>query len=179
VCPVASQQGWTRSCKPVPRAHDRLIAPDQRAWERSQNIIRSQQVRDPKSGGIWFFWGEWRETRSYLPSTCQRLSRHTLSAATGGPLSCDPSIPTADAPGHCPDLARGVSVWDDGAWAEGVPEAMAAPCAGSLLSLQTASPLGSMACGETTRLPSWGRQSNEGDTVVCSQTFSCHSMAQH
>jgi hypothetical protein len=31
----------------VPSAHDRLIAPEQRAWERSQNIIRSQQVRDP------------------------------------------------------------------------------------------------------------------------------------
>ncbi|HEY5864366.1 MAG TPA: recombinase family protein [Candidatus Tectomicrobia bacterium] len=31
-----------------------------------------------------------------------------FSGAT--PLSCDPSIPTADASGHCPDLARGVSV---------------------------------------------------------------------
>jgi SRSO17 transposase len=31
----------------------------------------------------------------------------------------------ADSSGHCPDLARGVSVWDDGAYAEGVPEALA------------------------------------------------------
>ena len=46
MCPVASQQRWPRSCKPVPSAHDQLIAPDQRVWERSQNIIRSQRVRD-------------------------------------------------------------------------------------------------------------------------------------
>ena len=33
--------------------------------------------------------------------------------------------PTADAPGHCPDLVRGVSVWDDIAEAEGVSAALA------------------------------------------------------
>src|SRR5262245_3478267 len=32
---------------------------------------------------------------------------------------------TADSPGHCDDLARGVSVRHDGAYAEGVPEALA------------------------------------------------------
>jgi len=32
---------------------------------------------------------------------------------------------TADSSGHCHDLARGVSVWDDVAEAEGVPEAIA------------------------------------------------------
>src|SRR5712692_1339124 len=32
---------------------------------------------------------------------------------------------TAGSSGHCPDLARGVSVWNDGAYAEGVPEALA------------------------------------------------------
>src|SRR2546425_5888590 len=32
---------------------------------------------------------------------------------------------TADSSGHCHDLARGVSVWDDVAEAEGVPEALA------------------------------------------------------
>jgi SRSO17 transposase len=31
----------------------------------------------------------------------------------------------ADSSGHCPDLTRGVSMWDDGAYAEGVPEALA------------------------------------------------------
>jgi SRSO17 transposase len=31
----------------------------------------------------------------------------------------------ADSSGHCPDLARGVSVWDDGAYVEGMPEALA------------------------------------------------------
>ena len=46
--PVASQQGWTRSCKPVPSANDRLIDPSQTAWERSQNIIRSGEVHDPR-----------------------------------------------------------------------------------------------------------------------------------
>ena len=33
----------------------------------------------------------------------------------------------ADSPGHCSDLARGVSVWDDVAYAVGVPEALATP----------------------------------------------------
>jgi SRSO17 transposase len=37
--------------------------------------------------------------------------------------SCD-HLP-ADSSGHCHDLARGVSVWDDVAYAEGVPEALA------------------------------------------------------
>jgi hypothetical protein len=32
-------------------AHDRLIDPYQRAWERAQNIIRSQQVRDLRAQG--------------------------------------------------------------------------------------------------------------------------------
>jgi SRSO17 transposase len=32
---------------------------------------------------------------------------------------------TTDSSGHCPDLARGVSVWDEVAEAEGVPEALA------------------------------------------------------
>jgi hypothetical protein len=100
----------------------------------------------------------------HLHSTGQRLPRHTLAAATGGPLSCTPSLPTADTSGYCPDLARDVSVWDDGAEADGVPDARAAPCARALRSWHTASPLGSLACGETPLLPSRGRQSHEGDT---------------
>lgn len=32
-----------------------------------------------------------------------------------------------DASGHCCDLVRGVSVWDEGAYATGVPEALATP----------------------------------------------------
>jgi SRSO17 transposase len=33
--------------------------------------------------------------------------------------------PAADSSRHCPDLVRGLSVWDDGAYAEGTPEALA------------------------------------------------------
>jgi hypothetical protein len=46
VGPGASPRGWTRSETPVLRADDRLLDSSQRAWERSQNMIRSQQVRD-------------------------------------------------------------------------------------------------------------------------------------
>jgi len=37
--------------------------------------------------------------------------------------SCD--HPAADSSGHCPDLVRGVSVWDGGAYAPGAPDALA------------------------------------------------------
>ena len=33
--------------------------------------------------------------------------------------------PATDSSRHCPDLVRGLSVWDDGAYAEGTPEALA------------------------------------------------------
>src|SRR5262245_66583224 len=49
VGPGASPRGWTRSETPVLRADDRLLDSSQRAWERSQNMIRSQQVRDRTS----------------------------------------------------------------------------------------------------------------------------------
>ena len=35
----------------MPSAIDRLIAPSQTAWEKSQNIIHSQRVRDQQKGG--------------------------------------------------------------------------------------------------------------------------------
>lgn len=37
--------------------------------------------------------------------------------------ACD--HPTADSSGHCPDRVRGLAVWDDGAYAEGTPAALA------------------------------------------------------
>jgi SRSO17 transposase len=44
----------------------------------------------------------------------------------------------ADSSRHCHNLARGVSVWDEVAYAEGVPEALATQRACALLSLETA-----------------------------------------
>ena len=46
VCSEAGQSGAMRSWKRASRVNDRLIDSSQTPWERSQNIIRSPEVRD-------------------------------------------------------------------------------------------------------------------------------------
>src|SRR5712692_2544533 len=69
-------------------------------------------------GRHWTGWQQ-HQTLSFLATWF--LERETHRGKKMDP--CDHLA--TDSPGHCHDLARGVSVWDDVAEAEGVPEALA------------------------------------------------------
>jgi hypothetical protein len=72
------------------------------------------------AGRNWTGWQQ-HQTLSFLATWF--LVRETDRGKKMDPCH---SLP-ADAPGHCDDLARGVSVRHDGAYAEGVPAALATP----------------------------------------------------
>jgi hypothetical protein len=47
VCSEIGQEAWKKGYKPVGCVDDRLIDTTQTDWERSRNIVRSLEVRDP------------------------------------------------------------------------------------------------------------------------------------
>jgi DDE superfamily endonuclease len=83
------------------------------------------------AGRHWTGWQQ-QHTLSLLATWC--LVWDTERGKTMDPCHHLP----ADASGPRHELARGVSVWDEVASAEGVPEALATQCAGSLLALEPA-----------------------------------------
>ena len=75
------------------------------------------------------------------PHTLAFLATWCLGRETQRGKKMDPGDHrTPDAPRHRDALARGLSVWNDVADAEGTSEALATPCACALLPLATASP---------------------------------------
>jgi SRSO17 transposase len=68
-------------------------------------------------------WTGWQHHQTLSLLATWFLVRETQRGKKMDP--CDHLTP--DSSGHCHDLARGVSVWDDVAYAEGAPEALATP----------------------------------------------------
>ncbi len=66
-------------------------------------------------------WTGWQHHQTLSLLATWFLERETQRGKKMDP--CDHL--TADSPGYCDDLARGVSVWDKVAYTEGVPEAIA------------------------------------------------------
>jgi hypothetical protein len=93
VCSDVGQQGQTRGCELVWRAHDRLIHRMQVEWQRSRNNIRRSGVRDRHvrwSGNDWSFWhaigllsvkASRREHAICPPANLPRLEGGTISLA--------------------------------------------------------------------------------------------------
>ena len=96
----------------VAKAEHRIEACLQRS--KSEAGLADYEVRH------WTGWQQ-HQTLSFLATWF--LVRETDRGKKMDPCSHLP----ADSSGHCPDLARGVSVWDDGADTGGVPEALAPP----------------------------------------------------
>jgi SRSO17 transposase len=66
-------------------------------------------------------WTGWQHHQTLSLLATWFLVRETQRGKKMDP--CD--HPTADSSGHCPNRVRGLSVWDDGAYAKGAPEALA------------------------------------------------------
>jgi hypothetical protein len=98
------------ACARVAKAEHRLEECLQRS--KSAAGLADYEVRN---------WTGWQQHH-----TLSFLATWFLVRATERGKQLDPCDHlTTDASGHCPDLARGVSVWGDVAEAEGVPEALA------------------------------------------------------
>lgn len=104
--------------------------PETPRWElarvaKAEHRIEACLQRSKSEAGLADYevrhWTGWQQhhTLSFLATWF--LVRETDRGKKMDP--CD-HLP-ADSSGHCPDLARGVSVWDDVAYAEGGPEALA------------------------------------------------------
>ncbi len=98
------------ACARVAKAEHRLEACRQRS--------KSEAGLADYAGRHWTGW-QHHQTRSLLATWF--LVRETQRGKKMDP--CDHLTP--DSPRHCADLARGISVWDDVAYAEGTPEALA------------------------------------------------------
>jgi len=94
----------------VAKAEHRIEAGLQRS--KSEAGLADYEVRH---------WTGWQQHPTLSLLATWFLVRETDRGKKMAPCSHLP----ADSSGHCPDLARGVSVWDDVAYAEGVPEALA------------------------------------------------------
>jgi len=97
-------------CTRVAKAAHRIEACLQRS--KSEAGLADYEVRN------WTGWQQ-HQTLSFLATWF--LVRETQRGKKMDP--CDHLTP--DSSGHCYDLARGVSVWDDVAYAEGASEALA------------------------------------------------------
>src|SRR5712692_6423533 len=104
--------------------------PETPLWEvarvaKAEHRIEECLQRSKSEAGLADYevrnWTGWQHHQ-----TLSLLATWFLVRETDRGKKMDPcSHLTAGSSGHCPDLARGVSVWNDGAYAEGVPEALA------------------------------------------------------
>ena len=104
--------------------------PETSLWElarvaKAEHRIEECLQRSKSEAGLADYevrnWTGWHHHQ-----TLSLLATWFLVRATDRGKKMDPcDHHTADSSGHCHDLARGVSVWDDVAYAVGVPEALA------------------------------------------------------
>ena len=106
----AASETPLEACARVAKAAHRIEEGLQRS--KSEAGVADYEVRH------WTGWQQ-HQTLSFLATWF--LVRETQRGKKMDP--CDPLTP--DSSGHCHDLARGVSVWDDVAYAEGASEALA------------------------------------------------------
>ena len=104
--------------------------PETPLWElarvaKAEHRIEACLQRSKSEAGLADYevrhWTGWQQHQTLSLLATWFLVRETDRGKKMDPCSHLP----ADSSGHCPDLARGVSVWDDVAYAEGVPEALA------------------------------------------------------
>jgi SRSO17 transposase len=111
----------------VAKAEHRIEACLQRS--KSEAGLADYEVRN---------WTGWQHHQTLSLLATWFLERETHRGKQMDP--CDDLAP--DSPGHRHDLARGVSVRHDAAYAQGASEALATQRACALLSLETAEPIG-------------------------------------
>ncbi len=106
--------------------------PETPLWElarvaKAEHRIEACLQRSKSEAGLADYevrhWTGWQQHQTLSLLATWFLVRETDRGKKMDPCSHLP----ADSSGHCPDLARGVSVWDDGADTGGVPEALAPP----------------------------------------------------
>src|SRR6266852_2515254 len=106
--------------------------PETPLWElarvaKAEHRIEACLQRSKSEAGLADYevrhWTGWQQHQTLSLLATWFLVKETQRGKKMAP--CD-HLP-ADSSGHCPDLARGVSVWDDGADTGGVPEALAPP----------------------------------------------------
>jgi len=123
--------------------------PETPLWEfarvaKAEHRIEECLQRSKSEAGLADYevrnWTGWQHHQTLSLLATWFLVRETDRGKKMDP--CDDLAP--DSSGHCNDLARGVSVRHDVAYAGPTPEALATSRAGSLLSLETTSPIGSI-----------------------------------
>ena len=104
--------------------------PETPLWElarvaKAEHRIEECLQRSKSEAGLADYevrhWTGWQHHQTLSLLATWFLVRETERGKKMDPCDHRP----ADSSGHCRDLVRGVSVWDDGAYAEGVPEALA------------------------------------------------------
>jgi SRSO17 transposase len=104
--------------------------PETPLWElarvaKAEHRIEECLQRSKSEAGLADYevrnWTGWQHHQTLSLLATWFLERETQRGKKMDP--CDDL--TADAPGYCDDLARGVSVWDKVTYTEGVPEALA------------------------------------------------------
>jgi len=104
----------------TPRWELARVAKAAQRMEACRQRSKSEAGLADYEGRHWTGWQQ-HHTLSFLATWF--LVRESARGKTMAPCSHR----TADASGHCPDLARGVSVRDEVAYAAGVPEALTTP----------------------------------------------------
>jgi SRSO17 transposase len=104
--------------------------PETPLWElarvaKAEHRIEECLQRSKSEAGLADYevrnWTGWQHHQTLSLLATWFLVRETQRGKKMDP--CDHLTP--DSPRHCDDLARGISVWDDVAYAEGAPEALA------------------------------------------------------